>query len=82
MRSTLAAFFVAGSLLGLGGLFLGGELVRQQLVAGVLWVPFALLGYAVSAPLRARIDPEKFRRAVLAFCVVASLTVIARAVLA
>ena len=82
VRSTLAAFFVAGSLLGLSGLFLGGELVREQLVAGVVWVPFALLGYAVSAPLRARIDPEKFRRVVLAFCVVASLTVIARAVLA
>jgi uncharacterized membrane protein YfcA len=82
VRSTLAAFFVGGSLLGLGGLFLGGELAREQLVAGLVWVPFALLGYALSAPLRARIDPERFRRAVLAFCVVASLTVIARAVLA
>jgi uncharacterized membrane protein YfcA len=82
VRSTLAVFFVAGSMLGLGGLFLGGELAREQLAAGAVWVPFALLGYAVSAPLRARIDPEKFRRAVLAFCVLASLTVIARAVLA
>ena len=45
-------------------------------------MPFGLLGYVVSAPVRARIDPEKFRRAVLAFCVLASLTVIARAALA
>ena len=33
-------------------------------------------------PMRARIDPEMFRRAVLAFCVLASLTVIVRAALA
>lgn len=82
VRSTLGVFFIAGSLLGLGGLALGGELAREQVVAGMVWVPFGLLGYALSAPVRARIDPERFRRAVLGFCVLASLTVIARAVLA
>ena len=82
VRSTLAVFFVAGSLLGLSGLYLGGELTRQQVVAGLVWVPFGLLGYAVSAPLRSRIDPERFRRWVLGFCALASITVIVRAVLA
>ncbi len=82
VRSTLAAFFIAGSLLGLTGLFLGGELPRQQVVAGLVWMPFALLGYAVSGPIRARIDAEVFRRYVLGFCVLASLTVIVRAALA
>jgi uncharacterized membrane protein YfcA len=82
VRSTLAAFFVAGSLLGLSGLFLGGELPRDQVVAGLVWMPFALLGYAVSGPIRARVDAEVFRRYVLGFCVLASLTVIVRAALA
>ena len=82
VRSTLAVFFVAGSLLGLGGLLLGGELTGEQVVAGLVWVPFGLLGFAASAPVRARIDPGRFRRMVLAFCVVASVTVIARAALA
>jgi uncharacterized protein len=82
VRSTLAVFFIAGSLLGLGGLSLAGELTREQVTAGALWVPFGLLGYAVAAPLRARIDPERFRRWVLGFCVLASVTVIARAALA
>ena len=82
VRSTLAVFFVAGSLLGLTGLLLGGELTRAQVVAGLVWVPFGLLGYAVAAPVRARIDPETFRRAVLGFCVLASITVIVRAALA
>ena len=75
-------FFVAGSLLGLAGLFVGGELTREQVLVGLVWVPFGLLGYVVGAPVRARVDPEKFRHAVLAFCVLASLTVIARAALA
>lgn len=82
LRSTLAVFFVAGALLGLGGLLAGGELTRAQVAAGLVWVPFGLLGYAVAAPVRARIDPDRFRRVVLAFCVLASLTVIARAALA
>ena len=62
VRSTLAVFFVAGSLLGLGGLPLGGELTREQVVAGLVWVPFGLVGFAVAAPLRTRIDPDRFRR--------------------
>ena len=82
VRSTLAVFFVAGSLLGLGGLFLGGELTRAQVVAGLVWLPFGLLGYVVGAPVRARTDPERFRRVVLAFCVLASVAVILRAALA
>ena len=79
--STLAVFFLAGSVLGLVGLRAGGQLTAQQVVVGGLWVPFVLLGYAAAAPLRARIDPDRFRRIVLGFCVVASVVVIGRAVL-
>ena len=82
VRSTLAAFFLAGSTLALTGLALGGEVHGRQLLAGVSWAPFALLGYAVAAPVRRRVDAVRFRRAVLGFCVLASLTVIVRAVLA
>lgn len=82
VRSTLAAFFVAGSLLGLGGLAVGGELTGDQVTAGLVWVPFAALGYVLSSPLRARVAQDRFRRAVLAFCVLASVVVIVRAALA
>ena len=81
VRSTLAVFFLAGSVLGLVGLRADGQLTAQQVVVGGLWVPSVLLGYAAAAPLRARIDPDRFRRIVLGFCVVASVVVIGRAVL-
>jgi len=81
VRSTLAVFFLAGSVLGLVGLRAGGQLTAQQVVVGGLWVPFVLLGYSAAVPLRARIDPDRFRRIVLGFCVVASVVVIGRAVL-
>ena len=81
VRSTLAVFFLAGSVLGLVGLRAGGQLTAQQVLVGGLWVPFVLLGYAAAVPLRARIDPDRFRRIVLGFCVVASVVVIGRAVL-
>ena len=80
VRSTLAVFFLAGSVLGLVGLRAGGQLTAQQVVVGGLWVPFVLLGYAAAAPLRARIDPDRFRRIVLGFCVGAGVVVIGRAV--
>ena len=82
LRSTLAVFFVAGSALGLGGLAVGGQLESRQVLAGSAWVAFALAGQALAGPLRRRVDPTRFRRLVLGFCVVASLAVIVRAVLA
>ncbi|QKE84808.1 sulfite exporter TauE/SafE family protein [Arthrobacter sp. NEB 688] len=82
VRSTLAAFFLAGSAMAVAGLALGGEVHRDQVVAGLVLAPFALVGYALAVPVRRRVDPARFRRLVLGFCVVASLTVIGRAVLA
>ncbi len=42
-------------------------------------VPCVLAGYAAAAPLRARVDADRFRRWVLIFCVLASVSVLARA---
>ena len=47
-------------------------------VAGLVWMPCVLAGYAAAAPLRARVDADRFRRWVLIFCVLASVSVVAR----
>ncbi|MEO5982860.1 MAG: sulfite exporter TauE/SafE family protein [Pedococcus sp.] len=79
LRSTLAAFFLVGTLISLAGLTVAGQFTTRQLLTGLVWVPFTVLGYAAAAPARAHLDRERLRRAVLGFCVVAGVSVIVRA---
>jgi uncharacterized membrane protein YfcA len=79
LRATMALFFLVGATMAVAGLLVAGEFTLDQLWAGLAWIPFMAAGYAVAAPLRARLDPLRLRRAVLAFCVVAGVSVIVRA---
>ena len=79
LRATMAAFFVAGAVMAVAGLGAAGEFTRAQLYAGLAWIPFIALGYAVASPMRARLDQKRLRQSVLAFCVVAAVSVIVRA---
>jgi uncharacterized membrane protein YfcA len=82
VRSTLAAFFLVGAAMAVVGLAIGGQFTREQLLVGLVWIPFLAVGYAAAAPMRRRLDRERLRTAVLWFCVVASVTVIVRAAVA
>ncbi|MFW5474168.1 TSUP family transporter [Knoellia sp. CPCC 206450] len=79
IRSTLAVFFLLGAVMAIGSLGLAGEFTREQLVAGLVWLPFIGAGYAVASPLRHRLDGERLRRSVLTFCVVAGVSLVVRA---
>ena len=79
LRATLAAFFLVGTSMAVVGLAVAGEFSREQLLAGLTWVPFVVAGYAAAAPARAHLDRERLRRAVLVFSVVAGASVIVRA---
>ena len=81
LRATLSVFFLLGAVMAVTGLSFAGEFTCDQLVAGVVWIPFTALGYAAAAPARARLDRDRLRRAVLVFCVVASVSVIVRALM-
>lgn len=79
LRATLSVFFLVGAAMAVAGLSVAGQFTTDQLVAGLAWIPFMALGYAAAAPARARLDHDRLRRAVLAFCVLASVSVIVRA---
>lgn len=81
VRSTLAAFFVAGAVMAIGSLSLAGEFNRAQLLAGLAWLPFIALGYAVAAPLRRHLRTEQLRRGVLAFSALAGASILLRALI-
>jgi uncharacterized membrane protein YfcA len=79
LRATLAAFFTAGSLASLTGLALAGELTSGQVRWGTILVPFLVAGFLLSRPVMRRLDGERLRAAMLAFCVVAGLSIVIRA---
>lgn len=81
LRATLAVFFIVGSAVSLGGLALAGEITAEQVRAGIIWWPFVVAGHLAAGPVRSRLPAATLRRVVLAFCVVASLGVIARALI-
>ena len=81
LRATLAAFFLVGTVLSMTGLTIGGQVDAEDVRAGLLWVPFVLAGHLLAGPVRRRIRPETVRRGVLTFCTIASVSVIARALL-
>ena len=81
LRTTMAAFFLVGTVIAFTGLALAGQVDGGDVRAGLLWVPFVLLGHVLAGPLRSRIPARAVRRGVLTFCVVASVSVIARVVI-
>jgi Sulfite exporter TauE/SafE. len=82
VRSTLSWFFVIGSAISLAGLAIGGRVDSASLRAGLLWIPFAVAGYAAAGPARRLLSSGRLRIAVLAFCTVAGTFVIIRALAA
>lgn len=79
VRATLSMFFLAGTVVSLLSLLGAGELHRQELIAPLIWIPFLVLGFAASAPVRARLDQARLRILVLGFCVIAAASVVVRA---
>jgi uncharacterized protein len=65
LRATLSAYFLVGSALSLGSLALFGQFGRAQLVAGLLLVPFMLVGAVLSPLVTRHLDQSRLRAAVL-----------------
>lgn len=80
VRSTLAVFFLVGTILSLTGLALGGVLQSRQLEVAVLLTPALLLGFAVAGTLRRRVDAGHTRTAVLVVCAASAVVLLVRSV--
>ncbi|GAA4584044.1 sulfite exporter TauE/SafE family protein [Planotetraspora phitsanulokensis] len=76
VRATLALFFLFGALQSLGILAVVGKLPARALWTGAALIPFMILGFAVSGPLRRRLDGGRLRVAVLTVASVSACTLI------
>lgn len=81
IRTTMAVFFLGGSILSLAGLGLAGQLHRDEVVLAALMLPFVVLGFAISGPLRRRLPLEVVRPLVLLVSGLSAVVLIARSLL-
>lgn len=81
IRSTLAVFFLIGSLVSVAALVLVGEIGTPELLAAAVLLPFMAVGFLVSGPLRRPLDRGFTRPAVLALSAGAALVLGTRALL-
>lgn len=76
VRSTLGAYFMLGTLTSVAGLSIGGQLNGPALLHSVVLVPFLLVGFALSGPLRAILDRGATRPSILAVAAISAVALI------
>ncbi|MBA0125777.1 sulfite exporter TauE/SafE family protein [Haloechinothrix sp. YIM 98757] len=78
IRSTMAVYFVCGSLLSIGGLALGGQVHSDPVLQAGTLLPFMLTGFVLSNPLRRFLDAGWMRPAVLLIATASALALLVR----
>ncbi|MBW0091898.1 sulfite exporter TauE/SafE family protein [Pseudonocardia sp. KRD-184] len=81
VRSTLAAYFTAGTLLSIAALAVGGQVDGADLLAGGLLVVPMLAGFALSGPARPLLDRGWTRPAVVTLAAAGALALLVQAAL-
>jgi uncharacterized protein len=81
VRSTLAAYFSAGTLLSLAALALAGQVTGPALGAGALLLAPMLAGFALSGPARRLLDRGWVRPAVVGLAAAGAVALLVRAAL-
>ena len=78
MRATLAGYFGAGALLSLAGLGVAGELRAARRSSRWSSCAASAVGFALSGPLRRRVDAGRIRTAILVVCASSALALVVR----
>ncbi|GII76439.1 permease [Sphaerisporangium rufum] len=78
VRATLAAYFLLAAAQSLVLLAIVGRLPARSVAAGALLLPFMIVGFAVSGPLRRFLDGGRVRGAILVLATIAALILIAQ----
>ncbi|PRX45118.1 hypothetical protein B0I33_110217 [Prauserella shujinwangii] len=78
IRSTMAACFVLGSALSLGGLGLAGQIETRHLLLAAWLLPFLVAGFVLSGPARRLLDGTHLRTAVLAVAAASAVALLVR----
>ncbi len=80
LRSTMGATFALGVGVTLIGIAAAGRLGIDELLVGLALMPWGLVGFLISGPLRARVNPTQLRAGVLVLATSAAMAALARGV--
>jgi hypothetical protein len=78
LRSTMGAYFVLGTMITLPAIAGAGRFGTDEFLVGIALIPGALIGFAVSGPLRSRVDAGRVRPLVLGLASIAAVVLIVR----
>ncbi len=81
IRTTLAVYFLLGSVISLIGLAVSGHLHQNQIVAAGALLPVLLLGSLLSGPVKRALRPEAIRPAVLVISGASAVLLLVRSLL-
>jgi uncharacterized protein len=81
VRATLSVYFVIGNSVALAALALSGRLPGRDILAGLVFIGCATVGFAVAAGLRRFLDAGRTRAAVLASAAGSALILIVHSIL-
>ena len=81
LRATLGLILFLGSIFSLSMLALAGRFGRVEALLSLSLLPFMLLGFTASGPLRHRLRPERVRTLLLCACALSATGVLAKAVI-
>lgn len=79
VRSTLSVYFLFGCLMSVVGLYIGGQLSQTQIVTGLTFVPFLVVGLLIARPLRRVLSGDRLRIPLLVVVTVAGVSLLAQA---
>lgn len=81
VRSTMAAYFTAGSVLSAGGLLIGGQVAVDHLVTAAVLLPAMAVGFLASGPARRVVDRGWVRPGVIGVSALGAVVLLVQAAL-
>ena len=81
LRSTMGLYFLVGNVLSGSILAVAGEIGGREVLRALALMPFLLLGFVLSGPLRAHMDARQLRVGVLLVSAGGALVLLARSLL-
>ncbi len=81
LRSTMGVYFLVGNVVSVATLALAGEIGRREAGRAGVLLPFVVAGFALSGPLRRRVEGPGLRLAVLVLSAASAVVLLARSLL-